>query len=187
MKKIILSLLLSILCLPTMLLYGCKETKTHQLDLSVYFENKVTYTVNNSSSKIDAKLNDFAHSKTDNQVQYTNITFTGNPAWLYKMTLEKIYSNANVDDFEFTIVVTNLSGAETTLTTSNTLTKDIPVKLEKNKTQTVTILINDIVDSATASTTIKLNFDSAYYKGDNASLDFKLDVLNFKVYGEHKR
>jgi len=191
MKKFILSIALCLLLLPTTLLIGCNGSNNNGINLPVYFEDKVTYLVYNQGSKVDAKLNDFTHNKTDNQVQYSSITFTGKPEWLYRMTIKKvtfdIYSNSNVEDFEFTITITNLEGAETTLVTSNTLTKTIAVPLEKNKSKSITLDVNDIVNSSTASTTIKLTFDSSFYKGDNSSLNFKLDVKNFKVFGEHKK
>lgn len=191
MKKLLLSLIICLLFIPATMFVGCKNTQNNGISLPVYFEDKVTYQVYNKSSKVESKLNEFSHNKTDNQVQYTNITFTGIPAWLYKMTLEKItfdlFSTADIEDFEFTITVTNLEGAETSLTTSNTLTKTIAIALEKNESKKITLNVNDVVKSSTASTTIKLTFDSSYYKGDNANLNFKLDVKNFKVFGEHKK
>lgn len=159
--------------------------------MSVYFENKTTYQVYNNSTKTEVTLNDFRHNKHDNLVQYSNITFTGKAAWLYKMTLEKItfdvYSNVDLEDFEIKIAVSNLAQSDSELTTSNTLTKTVPVNLKANSISSVTLDVNDLFVSETASTTIKLTVDSAYYKGDYKDLGLKFDVLNFKVFGEHKR
>ena len=190
MKKFILILLTCILCAPTFLLCACKETKNNGLNLSVYFENKVTYQVYNKSSKVDSTLKEFKHNIHNDQVQYTNITFTGKPDWLYKMTLEKvtfdIYSNTDLDSFQFKIIISNLAQGDTDLTTSNTLTEEVSVNLKKNQTTHVSLNVNDVFTSISASTTIKLSFDSSYFKGDYEQLGLKYDILNFKVFGEHK-
>lgn len=190
MKKFILALLICVLCVPTFLLYGCKDSPNNGLDLSIYFEDKVTYQVYNKSSKVECKLNDFKHNNHEDQVQYTNITFTGKPSWLYKMTLEKItfdiYSNVDLEAFQFKIIVSNLAQGDTDLTTSNTLTEEVSVDLKKNKTSHISLDVNDIFTSISASTTIKISVDSSYYKGDYKDLGFKFDVLNFRVFGEHK-
>lgn len=190
MKKFILSILICILCAPTFLFYGCKETKNNGLDLSVYFEDKVTYQVYNKSTRVETTLGNFTHNNHEDQVKYTNITFNGKPSWLYKMTLEKvtfdIYSNADLEAFQFNIIISNLAQGDTDLTTSNTLTEEVSVNLKKNKLTHVQLDVNDIFSSVSTSTTIKISVDASYYKGDYADLDLKFDVLNFKVYGEHK-
>ena len=191
MKKFILALLICILCLPTALLYGCNNTTNSGIDLSVYFENDVKYKVYDKTGTTTATLKDFTHNNHNDQVQYTNITFTGKPAWLYKMTLEKVtfdvYGSVDVDDLQITITITNLVKGDTSITTSNTLTKEIPVNVTKNKSVKVSLDVNDVFNSISASTTIKIDIDPSYYKGDNKDLGFKLDVMNFKVYGEHKK
>ena len=176
---------------PTFILYGCKNSPNNSgIDLAFYFENKVTYQVYNDNTKVESTINDFFHNKYDNKVQYSNITFTGKPSNLYKMTLEKItfdiYSNVNLDAFQFKIIVSNLAQGDTDLTTSNTLTEEVSVDLKKNKTSHVSLAVNDIFTSISASTTIKLSFDASYFKGDYEDLGFKFDVLNFRVFGEHK-
>ena len=191
MKKFILALLICIVIAPTFILYGCKNSpKNSGLDLAFYFEDKITYQVYNKSSKVETTMKNFSHNNHNDQVQYTNITFTGKPSNLYKMTLEKvtfdIYSNANLDAFQFEIVVSNLAQGDTDLTTSNTLTKEISVDLKKNKTSHVSLEVNDIFTSISASTTIKIVTDASYYKGDYEQLGFKFDVLNFRVFGKHK-
>lgn len=189
MKKIILALLICVLCAPALLIAGCKNKPNNQLNLSVYFENKVKYNVY-SKSAVEVKLNDFSHNKHNDQVQYTTITFTGKPSWLYKMTLEKIsfdiFSSANVEDFQFKVIVSNLADGDSDLVSSNTVTKEISVNLSKNQATHVKVNINDIFSSVSATTTIKITFDSAYYVGDYKPLDLKIDVMNFKVFGEHK-
>ncbi len=191
MKKFILALLICILCLPTALLYGCNNTTNSGIDLSVYFENDVKYKVYDKTGTTTATLKDFTHNNHNDQVQYTNITFTGKPAWLYKMTLEKVtfdvYGNVDVDDLQITITITNLVKGDNSITTSNTLTKEIPVNVTKNKAVKVSLDVNDVFNSISASTTIKIDIDPSYYKGDNKDLGFKLDIMNFKVYGEHKK
>ena len=191
MKKFILALLICFLCLPTALLYGCNNTTNSGINLSVYFENDVKYKVYDKTGTTTATLKDFTHNNHNDQVQYTNITFTGKPAWLYKMTLEKVtfdvYGSVDVDDLQITITITNLVKGDTSITTSNTLTKEIPVNVTKNKAVKVSLDVNDVFNSISASTTIKIDIDPSYYKGDNKDLGFKLDVMNFKVYGEHKK
>jgi len=173
-----------------MFLFGCKNSENNGIDLSTYFEDKVTYKVYNSTS-VNSTLANFSHNKHDNLVQYTEIAFTGKQAWLYKMTLEKVsfdfYSNADIEDFELKITITNLTGAETSLTQSNTLSKTIPMSLTKNKNHHINLDVNDVFNSATASTSIKISVDSAYYKGDYAKLNFKFDISNFKVFGKHEQ
>jgi len=191
MKKILLTLMICLLLIPTTILVGCKDNKNNGIDLSTYFENKVTYQVSGKTAKNEATLKDYSHNKHNDQVQYTNITFTGKPAWLYKMTLEKItfdiFSNENMEDFQIKITISNLKQGDSSLTTTNTLKKEIPVKAVKNKAVKVELKVNDIFNSMTASTTIKIEVDSSYYTGDNKDLNFKFDLMNFRVYGEHKK
>jgi len=181
--------MLAIICLPTILLGAC-DNKNENIDLSVYFENKVTYQVHGKSGNNEVTLNDFTHNDHENQLKYMNITFTGKPAWLYQMNIEKItfevFSNVDLD-VQMEIKVSNVKDGDISNTSStNTVTKLAPVSMKKNKTVQVTVEIGKTIESISASTTIKIGFaDSTNYSGDNKDLDFKFDLSNFKVYGKH--
>ena len=190
MKKTIFTLLLCILCLPTILLGACGNKENNGIDISVYFEKDATYQVYAKNGKNTLAMNSFVSEESKELLQYSSVTFTGKPAWLYKMNIEKItfdvVANAEVEDLQLTLTFTNLENGNPALTSSNTLTKEVAVHTVKNGKVPVTVEINDIIKSNTASTTIKIAVDSAYYKGDNAELNFKLDFLNLKVFGQHK-
>ena len=154
MKKIILTLLLSLILIPTTFFYGCKKNIDNGIDLSFYFEDKVTYNVVGRTNN-NTTLNDLVHNDNNNLQQYTKITVTGKPANLYKMTIEKIsfdvYSNVQVDDLQITVSMTNMENGNSSLSSSTTFKKEVPIKTVENGIAHVSIDVNDVVKSISSS------------------------------------
>lgn len=174
--------------IPSILFAACGQKTKEGIDIPTYFE-KVTYQVQGSTSAngIAAEFEDFTHNKHDNQVKYTQITFTGKPAWLYKMTLEKITFDvfANVtEEVEIKITVTNVIDGNPE-TGSTTFTDKVSVPMVKDQAVKVDFNIGKVFKSNSSSTSIKLQVESSYYTGDNEETNLKFDVMNFKVHAKH--
>lgn len=190
MKKILLGILSIILCIPAVLFAGC-DNSNGGITLTRYFENKVNYQVYGRTGTNESTLSEFSHNKTDNAAQYTSITFTGIPSWLYQMTLEKItfkvYGN-KTEEIELIVSVSNLSkGDQSSTGGSSTFKKTVSVAMVNGKAVKVSVPVNDYFLSNTASTTIKIEVtDSSYFFAENENTGLKFDILNFAVFGEHK-
>lgn len=186
MKKFLLTILAFVLCLPTFTFVGCGTN--NYIDVPTYFK-EVRYSAYNSSEQ-KTTVNEFTHNNHDNAKKFTNITFYGNNEWLYKMTLETvsfdIYSNIN-EEVEFTLRVTNLkNGNQANNGMTSVYQKTLSPILKKNQKTTIKFSINDIINSMATETKIEIIVDASYFTGDNQELDFKFDILNFKISGEHK-
>lgn len=188
MKKFLLGLFALLLCIPATLFVGCDNAKS--ITLSRYFENKVNYQVYGRTGVNEATLEDFSHSSHDDQAQYMSITFTGIPAWLYKMTIHtitfEVYSN-QTEEMEMIVKVSNLKNGDQSATGgTSTFSYTVSIPMVKGKAVKVSIPVEDYFVSNTASTTIKLEVtDSSYFYAEGENTGLKYDVLNFAVYGEH--
>ncbi len=188
MKKFLLGLFAFVLCIPATLLVGCDQTNA--ITLSRYFEDTVNYQVYGRTGVNEATLSDFTHSNHDDQAQYLSITFTGIPAWLYKMTIHtitfEVYAN-QTEEMEMIVKVSNLKNGDQTATGgSSTFSYTVSIPMVKGKAVKVTVPVEDYFVSNTASTTIKLEVtDSSYFYAESENTGLKFDILNFAVYGEH--
>jgi len=173
---------------PSLFFAACGPKNSGGIDIPAYFE-KVTYRVKGSSSAdgTPAEFKDFTHNLHDNQVKYTQVSFTGKKSWLYKMTLEKIsfevYSNIT-EEVEIDLTVTQLKDGNPT-TGSTTFTDTISVPMVANKPVKVTFYVNKLFNSSSTNPKITLDIESSYYEGDNEELNLKFDIMNFKIFAKH--
>ena len=185
MKKLLLSIFACVLCIPSLILIGCKNTEHNSINISRYFQTKATYQVYNNSTKKETQISEFTHSLHNNQQQYLQVSLTGNSEWLYKMNIDTvsfdIYANQD-SEVQFILRFSNLNNGDTD--SKNEPKFKVLVDAKANKPTKVSFTINDFVKSYSSTTTVKIEVDGAqHFTGDNA--DFKFDIKNFKVFGNH--
>lgn len=188
MKKILLSILAIIFCIPAFILAGCGN-KPNYIDMDTYFNSEVKYYVH-SQGEGKTTLNKLTSSSHSDMNKYTSISIEGKNDWLYLMTIEtvsfEIYSNIS-DEIEFTVRITNLkNGDQSSTGGASAFEKTVSPNLKKNKATKVTINVNDYVESRSTVTKIEIRVDGSYFSGDNQELGFKFDIQNLKVAGRHK-
>ncbi len=176
---------------PTLLLSACGQ-KEKSINMSRYFSSAVSYTLYGSSGTQTTELKHFINGKADKQNKYLAITFTGNNAWIYKLTVEKIsfdvYSNIDTE-LQFNIRISNLRNGDEDEYRDPKFRTAIDVKA--GKTTNVTIDVNDYFESNTASTTIVIELDGAQHYVANTNGDglqdtgLQIDIINFAVFGQH--
>lgn len=191
MKKFLLGLMAIILCVPALVLAGCG--KDGGINMSTYFESKVNYQVYpRNSINDDLTLKSFTDSRVDHMDSYSEIAFTGARDYIYKLHIDKVCFElyANMDKtVEFIFTISNLSKGDQGSSGGNTqFTEQIEVHLKKNKPVKVSIDVDDYVAVYTSTTTIRLKVtDRVYFIEDGVETGLKYDMINFMVYGEHKK
>ena len=187
MKKLVLSLLLIILTIPTFLFVGCKDDNS--INMSSYFNSEVSFiTYDKVNTKQTASLNKFT-GQDKTYRQYTSLTFTGN-TWLYRMNVEKISfnicSNMNMD-FELKITISNLkNGNNSSIGGNSVFTKVIPLELTKGKIAHISIYVNDFFAAVSSTSEIKITpTDSTCFYKNGQKTNFSYYINNFMLYGSH--
>lgn len=185
MKKIFSFVFALLICFCPVLLSACGKS-TDCINMSKYFKNEATYQVYGSGSKdeIKDKLSTFTDDKFDNMTQYLKITFTGESAWLYKMTIKKvsfkIYSN-QTEELQFIVRFSNLKNSS--IHNGEFVAS---VNAKANKAVEFSVDINDYVESNSSVTTVSIEIDnSMFYNADDKNTGLKIDISSFKVFGEH--
>lgn len=185
MKKILSFIFALVICFCPVLFSACGKN-TECINMSRYFKSEAKYQVYNSGSndEIKDKLSTFTDDKFDNMTQYLKISFTGESAWLYKMTIKKvsfkIYSN-KTEELQFIVRFSNLKNSSI-----HNGEFVVSVNAKANKAVEFSVEINDFVESNSAVTTVSIEIDnSMFYKADNENTGLKIDISSFKVFGEH--
>lgn len=190
MKKFFLCLLAVVLCIPALAFVGC-DADDHRLNMERYFEKTVSYQTYPSYAYNDGlSIKTFLDNKHDSMAQYSQFEFTGVSDWVYRLHLEKltfqIYSNIDLE-VQFQMTITNLVNGNIE-GSKGTMKKQVPVKLKRNKAVTVTVAIDDVVDSLT-SPLLRIRFeftDGSAFKQNDVETGLKYDIMNFQVYGYHE-
>ena len=185
--KRFLTLLFAVLAIFPAIFFTACGKKDAGINMSRYFTSTVSYTLYGSSGTKTTTLDHFIGSKADKQNKYLSVTFTGDNAWIYKMMVEKIdfdvYSNIDAE-LQFNIRVTNLRNGDTDAYLEPKFRESIEVGA--GKTAHISIPVNDYFESNSAVTTIVIELDGAqHYYANGQETGLKIDIINFKVYGNH--
>ena len=186
MKKILCFIFALFALSPALLFAGCAG-KDSGIDMNVYFNKKVNYTLYSQSGTTEDSLSQFTDNKFNNKARYMSITLTGNSAWLYKMTVEKIefkVFSTLTEELQFNIHISNLKGGDKDVNRDPKFQKMVSAKA--GKAVTVSVPINDYFESNSQSITIVIELDGTqYYFADGKETDLKIDISSIKVFGSH--
>ncbi|MBQ7467187.1 MAG: hypothetical protein IJS74_03880 [Clostridia bacterium] len=188
MKRFLSFVLVLFAFLPVMLFSACGENKTG-INMSRYFSQSVSYTLYGANGTQTENLSHFTGSKADKPNKYLSVTFTGENAWIYKMTVEKIEFDvfSNIDtELQFIVRVSNLKNGDLNGYQEPKFT--VPVdNIKAGKTAHVEINVNDYFASNSATTSIVIELDGAqHYFANGEETGLQIDIINFSVKGEHK-
>lgn len=186
MKKILTLAFALLMCFCPVLFSACGKSGEDSINMNRYFSSDVIYEVQGGKgSEQKDKLSTFTDNKFDNATQYTYVKFTGESAWLYKMTIDKLtfklYSN-KTETLQFKISISNLSSYDL----RDDDKKVVSVDAKANEVVDVSFRVNDYFKSNSTTTTIKIEIDgSQYYIADGENTGLKIDISEFKVFGTH--
>ena len=186
MKKFLSFAFLIVLCLPILLFAGCK-TQQKDLNLDVYFDQQVKYTIYGKNEEYKDQLSNFTDNRFNNHAQFTKITLEGKSDWLYKMTIEKIefQVSSNMDEeLQFIVRISNLRNTDKDQNQNPKFVQSVVVKT--NKTQKVSIPVKDYFESISSEIKVEIELDGTqYYFSENQNTGLKIDISAIKVFGEH--
>ena len=172
---------------PILLLSACGENNKKPVNMTRYFNSDVNYTVYGESGTKTSKLAHFIGSNPDQQNAYISVEFVGNNAWIYKLNVEKIEFDvfSNIDaEIQLNIHVSNLRNGDLDAYQDPKFKASFDCRA--GKTQHVSIDVNDYFESNIAATKIVIEVDGAqHYFAENQETGLKIDIINFKVYGNH--
>lgn len=174
-----LSILLSFIML-SLIVVSCSNKNT--LDLRVYFNNSITYKVNNSKDSGTMDIGYFINNEPTMDC-YTVIQFTSNKNWTYGLTLQTIEFDlimSEVANLDMDLTISNLENAENYNKTTDE--KYYHKTLSFNKLNThVTLDINDIMGAKESVFSFEV-VESVYKTNPN----LKFSIVNLTINGFHQ-
>ncbi|MEG1581651.1 MAG: hypothetical protein RR334_00625, partial [Clostridia bacterium] len=181
---------LVMICVIPLFFAGCGKT-TKSIDLSVYFNNKVTYSylngvVKSGENKLPSYIKN--HMPAD---RYCSFEFSGNPSWLYGIYVDYITFEITANEtmeIQFDFTFSNLTHGDQGGTSESPIQRQsFIVNAQKGKTVKTKLMISDTVYSK--STTAKINFsvtNQEIFRTNGAINNFMYTFGNFEMFAYHK-
>ncbi len=195
MKSKIFNLIISLLCIPVIVLCGCsnKRSELPKIASAAYLENTVTYTSYDSTKEQTLDISEFLLDKVEplNIRAFEQVTITAKSAWIYKMYIDRIYfnfySNKTTDsEMIIKLTMTNLVNEENIGNSNSIETIELNFPFIAKAGGSV-LCIFDIEKTVATATGSKITID--IYESLNNDLiasEFKWTIYGLEIYGEHR-